>query len=77
KSNLIRARIRRYPVTIELENRTITHNDCVDWSKLASEKSFCKHVGKLLLALPEDEAKTIITDILSKKDFWQFHTNPQ
>ncbi|MBS7650871.1 MAG: DUF72 domain-containing protein [Candidatus Bathyarchaeia archaeon] len=73
KPNLIKASIRDYVIIVDLDSKTITH-DCADWTKRIQEKSFCKHVGKLFLTLPEDEAKRILREIYSTKDLWRFHT---
>jgi hypothetical protein len=54
-SDKIVADVSGYSVYIDLEKRFILH-DCGDWRKTAQEKRFCKHIGALMLALPEDTA---------------------
>jgi len=68
---LVKARIREYTVIVDLSERVILH-DCTDWTKHAHEKTFCKHIGKVFLCLPEIEAKQILNEINSNKDLWQF-----
>ncbi|MFZ3060104.1 MAG: hypothetical protein WA102_10250 [Candidatus Methanoperedens sp.] len=36
--------------------KEIILHDCGDWRRTAREKRFCKHIGVLMLALPEDAA---------------------
>jgi uncharacterized protein YecE (DUF72 family) len=71
KPCLIRAKIREYTIVIDLDKKVILH-DCTDWTKHAHEKTFCKHLGKVFLSLPETEAKQILNEIKSNKDSWQF-----
>jgi uncharacterized protein YecE (DUF72 family) len=70
---VIRARIRDYSIELNSEAKMITH-DCGDWSRCAINKAFCKHLGKLMLSLPEERAKTIMTEIQSKPESWDFKT---
>jgi hypothetical protein len=56
-------------VYIDLEKRFILH-DCGDWRKIAREKQFCKHIGALMLALPEDAARAVLEGI--KRQRWEF-----
>lgn len=58
-----------YSVYIDLEKRFILH-DCGDWRRTAREKRFCKHVGALMLALPEDAARGVLEGI--KRQQWEF-----
>ncbi len=46
------ADVRGYSIYIDLEKRFILH-DCGDWKRTMREKRFCKHIGALMLALPE------------------------
>jgi uncharacterized protein YecE (DUF72 family) len=73
KPNLVRAKIREYTVTIDLDEKAILH-DCADWDRQMSEKLFCKHVGKTFLSLPDHKAGRILRGILSEKDSWRFLT---
>jgi uncharacterized protein YecE (DUF72 family) len=61
------AGVRDYSVYIDLEKRFILH-DCHDWKKAAREGRFCKHIGALMLALPDDHARTVLNSI--KDHLW-------
>lgn len=63
------ADVRGYSVYIDLEKRFILH-DCGDWRRTAREKRFCKHIGALMLALPEDAARSVLEGI--KRQQWEF-----
>ncbi|MCX9075140.1 MAG: DUF72 domain-containing protein [Candidatus Methanoperedens sp.] len=58
-----------YSVYIDLEKKFILH-DCPDWKRAAKERRFCKHIGALILALPEDAAGKVLGDI--KRQPWEF-----
>ena len=74
QSNQIKAKMRSYTITIGLKDKTITH-DCADWNRTIEEKKLCKHVDKLLLALTQDRARLVITDLQSNKSRWQFQSS--
>ncbi|VVB53448.1 Uncharacterised protein [uncultured archaeon] len=63
------ADVRGYSVYIDLEKRFILH-DCADWQRTARERRFCKHIGALMLALPEDTARSVLERI--KRQQWEF-----
>jgi uncharacterized protein YecE (DUF72 family) len=63
------ADVRGYSVYIDLEKRFILH-DCSDWRRTARERRFCKHIGALMLALPEDAARSVLEGI--KRQQWEF-----
>ena len=67
----VEATIREYHIVIDVQNRGILH-DCADWNKSASNKRFCKHLGKLMLTLDKKRAMSILNQISAKKDEWQF-----
>jgi uncharacterized protein YecE (DUF72 family) len=67
----VKAVIRDYHIIIDVESRTILH-DCADWSKALPAKRFCKHVGKLMLAMDRARATTILRKLYSQKETWQF-----
>lgn len=69
----IKATIRDYHLIIDLENRVILH-DCADWSRMFSNKQFCKHLGKLMLSLNKEKASNILKQIYADKESWQFKT---
>ncbi len=63
------ADVRGYSVYIDLEKRFILH-DCGDWKRTARERRFCKHIGALMLALPENVARNVLEGI--KRQQWEF-----
>jgi uncharacterized protein YecE (DUF72 family) len=63
------ADVRGYSVYIDLQKRFILH-DCGDWRRTTREKQFCKHIGALMLALPEDAARGVLEGI--KRQEWEF-----
>jgi len=63
------ADVRDYSIYIDIEKRFILH-DCGDWRQTQREKRFCKHIGALILALPEDAARGILLGI--KREKWEF-----
>jgi hypothetical protein len=67
----IKAMVREYHAVIDVSNRVILH-DCADWSRCIPNKSFCKHIGKLMLSLPREKAESILGKIYTEKDGWEF-----
>jgi len=63
------ADVRGYSVYIDFEKRFILH-DCGDWRRTARERRFCKHIGALMLALPEDVARGVLEGV--KRQQWEF-----
>ncbi len=63
------ADVKGYSVYIDLENRFILH-DCGDWKRTKWEKKFCKHIGALMLALPEGTARMVLESI--RGQHWEF-----
>ena len=63
------ADVRGYSVYIDVEKQFILH-DCGDWKRTQRERRFCKHIGALILALPEDVAIDVLLRI--KRDKWEF-----
>jgi len=68
-SDKIIADVRGYSVYFDLEKRFILH-DCGDWRRTQRERRFCKHIGVLMLALPEDVAIGVLHGI--KREKWEF-----
>lgn len=67
----VKALIRDYRITIDLEKQLILH-DCSDWDRVSPDKRFCKHIGKLLLSLKKEKSSDILNQIHSDKESWQF-----
>jgi len=65
------ARVKEYRVEFDRDGRTIVH-DCEDWGKMLGRKDFCKHVGKLFLTLPKEEALSLLESISANRDAWTF-----
>ena len=67
-SDRIIADVKGYSVYIDLEKRFILH-DCPDWKRTIRERRLCKHIGALVLALPEDRARMVLENI--KRQQWE------
>ena len=67
----IEAKIRDYSIEIDVKGRVIRH-DCDDWQKGLGMKRMCKHVDKLFLSLPKEQAREILTEVWEEKDKWRF-----
>ena len=67
----VKALIRDYHIVVDLGNHVILH-DCADWSKVLLSKTFCKHIGKLLLSLNRQKASNILKQICANKEAWHF-----
>jgi hypothetical protein len=67
----VKATVRTYHVAIDVSNRLILH-DCADWSRCAPVKQFCKHVGKVLMNIPQEEAVSILRKIATEREKWEF-----
>jgi uncharacterized protein YecE (DUF72 family) len=63
------ANVNDYSVYIDLEKKFLLH-DCIDWKWISREKRFCKHIGALLLALPEDKARMVLESVKTQE--WEF-----
>ncbi len=63
------ADVKGYSVYIDLEKNFILH-DCPDWRKTLRERRLCKHIGALVLALPEGRARAALLSIKEQK--WEF-----
>jgi hypothetical protein len=72
----VKALIRDYNIEIDLENHVILH-DCADWSRVLLSKTFCKHIGKLLLSLNRQKALHILKQIYANKEAWHFKTDTE
>ena len=67
----VKAMIRDYHLIIDVQNRTVLH-DCADWSRCIPVKQFCKHVGKVMMTIPEEKAIKILRKICSEREEWEF-----
>ncbi len=69
----ISVKIREYHLELDLRNKRIIH-DCADWNRSITSKSFCKHLGKTFLKLPEQKSTKILKIIISEKEKWSFES---
>ena len=69
--NRVTATVREYNVVFDLQKRTILH-DCADWSRCIPAKQFCKHIGKVLLTLPQGKATSILRQVSLEREKWDF-----
>ncbi len=65
------AKVRKYDVIIDTQERKIIHN-CGDWERVHLEKKLCKHLIKLLTSIPRERGLKITRDILLNIDDWSF-----
>jgi hypothetical protein len=66
----LNARIRTYNVRIDFKQKVIEH-DCADWGRRKTGKKLCKHLGKIMLTIPEEKAILLLRDIIEKPNSWQ------
>jgi hypothetical protein len=69
--SIVKASVRDYHIVINLGDKTVSH-DCADWDKLAPQKRFCKHLGKLMLTIDEEKALKVLRKISAEIESWQF-----
>ncbi len=69
--NRVEAKIRDYNIVMDRVAKKIIH-DCADWTRSIDNHKLCKHVGKLLLTLPEETGYDWATTIQSGLEKWRF-----
>ena len=67
----IKAGIRDYNLTMDMASKTIDH-DCGDWERAIETRQLCKHIGKVLLTIPEQVALAWVSAIHENPDAWKF-----
>lgn len=67
----VEARIRDYNLVMDMKSKTVVH-DCGDWERSLDTKQLCKHVGRVLLALPAELALAWATNVESDLESWSF-----
>jgi len=67
----VKARVREYHVSIDVPNRLVLH-DCADWSRCAPVKQFCKHMGKVMMVVPNEKAVNILRKMSAEREKWEF-----
>src|SRR2546422_9003490 len=70
-SSIIQAKVRDYTITMDMSSRTILH-DCGDWERSIETRQLCKHIGRLLLTIPDPLATEWISKIRSDLEEWNF-----
>ena len=70
---IVNANIRDYSLRMERSSKTILH-DCGDWERAVETRQLCKHVGKVLLTIPEATALAWVSAIQENLDSWKFQT---
>jgi len=67
----VKAKVREYHISIDVPQRLIMH-DCADWSRCAPAKQLCKHVGKVMMSLPDNISVSILRKIGADREQWEF-----
>jgi uncharacterized protein YecE (DUF72 family) len=67
----LRAKTRRYRIEVDRESKVLRH-DCDDWKKGLGRRRICKHVVKLFLMIPQEDARDVVEDLIKNKDAWSF-----
>jgi hypothetical protein len=67
----IKANIRDYNLNMDMASKTILH-DCGDWERAIETRQLCKHIGKVLLTIPEQVALAWVSAIHENPDAWKF-----
>ena len=70
-SSFVRADVHGTRVVLDLTEQTVGHN-CPDFLKGLKEKRVCKHIVRLLLALPPDIAREFVDDLAAERSAWTF-----
>ena len=70
-SKTIVAGVREYTVRMSMSSRTIVH-DCGDWERSIETRQLCKHIGRVLLTIPESTALEWASAIHENLEAWKF-----
>jgi len=65
------ARVKDYRIELDRTSHRLAH-DCEDWESVGPQGAFCKHVGKLFLSLPREEAILDLEAIRADRAGWSF-----
>ncbi|MDX1534130.1 MAG: DUF72 domain-containing protein [Thermoplasmata archaeon] len=68
--DLIQAKVNEYTVTVDPARRVVRH-DCADWRKNIPTGPLCKHVSAVFLALPREEAVSVLADLKLFTEKWR------
>src|SRR6185295_5339765 len=69
--NFVRADVHGTRVVLDLAEQVVRHN-CPDYLRGIREKRVCKHIVRLLLALPPEVAKEFVDDLAGERAAWKF-----
>jgi hypothetical protein len=67
----IKAKIRDYNLNMDMGSKAIVH-DCGDWERAIETRQLCKHIGKVLLTIPEQVALAWVSAIHENPETWKF-----
>jgi uncharacterized protein YecE (DUF72 family) len=70
-ASFVRADVHGTRVQIDMAEQELRHN-CPDFLKGRSQKRVCKHIVRLLLALPPEIAREIVDDLAKERAAWKF-----
>ena len=66
----VQAEVNQYAVSLDPDGRFLRH-DCPDWRKNIPTGPLCKHVCAVLLALPREEAVSVLADLKLFEGKWR------
>jgi uncharacterized protein YecE (DUF72 family) len=69
--NFVRADVHGTRIVLDLAEQVVRHN-CPDYLRGLREKRICKHIVRLLLALPPEVAREFVDDLASQRAAWTF-----
>jgi len=67
----VEARIRNYTLVMDMASKRILH-DCGDWERAVETRQLCKHIGKVLLSIPENVALEWTEKVEMDLEGWKF-----
>jgi uncharacterized protein YecE (DUF72 family) len=70
-ANFVRGDVHGTRVVLDLAEQEVRHN-CPDYLRGIKEKRVCKHIVRLLLALPPEIAREFVDDLAKSKADWKF-----
>ena len=70
-AKVINGNVRDYVLKMDMQTKTILH-DCGDWERAVETRQLCKHIGKVLLTIPEQTAIQWVSAIHEDLDDWKF-----
>lgn len=69
--NFVRADVHGSRIILDLTEQVVRHN-CPDYLRGIKEKRVCKHIVRLLLALPPEVAREFVDDLAASRGDWKF-----